>query len=216
MSCCTHATAAGRFFSYFAKRYRKRFQKKGLEPSQHHLMEGLHTAGFTDSSLLEIGCGVGYVHQSLLMTGAKMAIGIDLSEKMLTEARAWAEDQGLQSRAEYRLGDFLDISDSIPVCDVTIMDKVVCCYPDADGLVHATLDKTKNTIALTYPRNRWYIRLVMAIGAVFLWLIRCPFRGYVHDPDQIESWITAAGFKKIYQNNTFVWLTQVFTKVSPA
>ena len=216
MSCCTHATATGRFFSYFAKRYRKRFQKKGLEPSQRHLMEGLHATGFAGSSLLEIGCGVGYVHQSLLKTGAKTAIGIDLSEKMLTEARTWAKDQGLQSQVEYRLGDFLDISDSVPKCDITILDKVVCCYPDADGLVHTALDKTKSTIALTFPRNRWYIRLVMAIGAVFLWLIRCPFRGYVHDPDQIESWIAAVGFRKIYQNNTIVWLTQVYSKDNQA
>ena len=96
--------------------------------------------------------------------------------------------------------------------DVTVLDKVVCCYPDADGLVHASLKKTNRVYALTYPRNRWYIRTMMGISAFMLKLVRSDFRPYVHDPEMIEKWITDTGFSKSYQNNNMVWLTQVYVK----
>jgi hypothetical protein len=38
-SCCVHNRDAGRFFGWFARRYRKRFARKGFEP-QKQLVEG--------------------------------------------------------------------------------------------------------------------------------------------------------------------------------
>ena len=41
---------------------------------------------------------------------------------------------------------------------------------------------------------------------------RSPFRIYVHDPRRIEGWIAATGFKKRYENQTAIWLTQVYVR----
>lgn len=213
--CCPHARSAGRFFSLFARRYRKRFEKKGFEPSQKQLLAGVEQAGFSSATLLEIGSGVGHLHQTLLERGAASAVGIDLAPDMVAEARAWAVERGLDSRTHYLEGDFMELADRIEAAEVTLLDKVVCCYPDADGLVHRSLEKTRRVYALTYPRNRWFIRLGAAVAAFLLWLIRSDFRPYVHEPALIEAWITAQGFEKRYQNHTFVWLTQVYEK-SPA
>jgi 2-polyprenyl-3-methyl-5-hydroxy-6-metoxy-1,4-benzoquinol methylase len=210
--CCPHSNSANRFFSFFAGRYRKRFEKKGFEPSQKQLLEGLQQAGYQDSRILEIGSGVGHLHQTLLEQGAKSAVGIDLASKMITEAQHWAEERKLTNRVEYVEGDFMDISESVPDADVTVLDKVVCCYPDADGLVHTSLNKTSRVYALTYPRNRWYVRLVMGMAALVMKIMRSNFRSYVHDPELIEEWIRGAGFDKIYQDNNLVWLTQVYIK----
>ena len=210
--CCNHARGADRLFSLFARRYRKRYQKKGLEKSQRHLIEGLKKAGVAGASILEIGSGVGYLHQSLLRAGATRAVGIDLSEKMLSEAHILAQENGLSDRVEYRHGDFVELADTITDADVTILDKVVCCYPDAEALVKHSLAKTRRVYALTYPRDRAFIRFGMALLAFFLWLIRSPFRSYVHDPEKIESWIKTEGFTKRYQNQTLVWLTQVYVQ----
>ena len=81
--CCPEAKSASRFFSFFARRYRKRYAKKGFEESQKQLVEGLTQAGISDSSLLEIGSGVGYLHQTLLEQGATSATGVDLAPKMI-------------------------------------------------------------------------------------------------------------------------------------
>ena len=130
-SCCPHARSAGRFFSFFAHRYRKRFKKKGFEPSQQQLIAGLEQVGYRDATVLEIGCGVGHLHQSLLEQGADSAVGIDLASSMLAEARDWAGERGLTERTDYIEGDFMLVADQVDPADISLLDKVVCCYPDA-------------------------------------------------------------------------------------
>jgi magnesium-protoporphyrin O-methyltransferase len=210
--CCPHSNSANRFFSFFAGRYRKRFEKKGFEPSQKQLLEGLEQAGYQDAKILEIGSGVGHLHQTLLERGAESAVGVDLASKMIEEARHWAQERGLAEKTDYVEGDFMEIRDSLPDVEVTVLDKVVCCYPDADGLVHSSLAKTSRVYALTYPRDRWFVRAMMGLVALGMKIIRSDFRPYVHAPESIEKWITQAGFDKNYQNQNMVWLTQVYVK----
>lgn len=210
--CCPHSKSGGRLFSFFARSYRRRFSRHGFEPSQQQLIEGLEQAGYKGASLLEIGSGVGYLHQTLLEQGAKSAIGIDLAPDMLKEAKDWAKEKNLSDRTDYIQGDFIDLLDHVEPADVTILDKVVCCYPHAELLINHSTAKTKRVYALTYPRKRWFIKVVIEIMAVFLKLSGSDFRAFVHNPDAIESWILKAGFKKSYQKQTFIWLTQIYIK----
>jgi SAM-dependent methyltransferase len=210
--CCPHSVSANRLFSFFARRYRKRFNRKGFEPSQKQLLTGLQQAGYGGKMVLEIGSGVGHLHQTLLEQGAQSAVGIDLASSMIEEAEAWAVERGLSDRTRYYQADFMNMEEVLEAADVVILDKVVCCYPDADGLVHKSLSKTRQVYALTYPRDRWYVRAGIAFGAFLMKLIRSDFRPYLHDPIQVEQWITESGFKKIYVANTPIWLTQVFER----
>lgn len=210
--CCPHSKSGGRLFSFFARSYRRRFTKKGFEPSQLQLMEGLEQAGYKDATLLEIGSGVGYLHQILLEQGAKSAVGIDLAPDMLKEAEEWAKEKNLANRTHYIQGDFIELLDHVEPADVTILDKVVCCYPYAELLVNHSTAKTQHVYALTYPRSRWFIKVAIEIMAFFLKLSGSDFRAFVHNPDSIETWITQAGFKKVYQQQTFIWLSQIYTK----
>ena len=175
-------------------------------------MEGLEQAGYRDAKILEIGSGVGHLQQTLLEQGAASAVGVDLASKMIDEARRWADERNLSERTHYVQGDFMEIKDSLPDADVTVLDKVVCCYPDADGLVHSSLRKTGRVYALTYPRDRWYVRIMMGLAALMMTIIRSDFRPYVHAPELIESWIVEYGFEKLYQNHNLVWLTQVYAR----
>ncbi len=168
--------------------------------------------GFRDATVLEIGCGVGHLHQTLLERGAGSAIGIDLAPRMLAEARAWAADRGLSARTRYIEGDFMDFADGVAPAEVTLLDKVVCCYPDADGLVHKSLARTERAYGLVYPQRRWFTRLGAAVAGFFLWLIRSDFRPYIHNPERIEAWITAEGFQKLFEDKTVIWLTQVYAR----
>ncbi|MDH3378024.1 MAG: class I SAM-dependent methyltransferase [Gammaproteobacteria bacterium] len=210
--CCGHAQSAGRFFSFFAKRYRKRFDKKGFEPAQRLLLAGLDRIDLTDATVLEIGSGVGHLHQTLLERGAESAVGVDLAPKMLAEAQTWADERGLSERVEYIEGDFMT-PDFDPVSsDLCLLDKVVCCYPDARGLIGKSLSKTKRVYALIYPRDRWFMRAGFATVSFGLWLLRSEFRPYVHDPQQIERWITDSGFAKQREDRTVAWLVQIYVK----
>lgn len=210
--CCPHSRSASRLFSWFSGSHCRRFKRSGFEASQKQLLKGLQQAGFDNSSLLEIGCGVGHLHQSLLEQGASRALGIDLAPGMIERAEQWASERDLANRTEYQVGDFIDLSPQLQPMDITLLDKVVCCYPDADALVHQALDKTGRVIALTYPRKRWYVLIGEKLGKALMWLLRSDFRAYVHDPEQVEAWITGQGFEKKYQDTTWAWLTQVYVR----
>ncbi len=210
--CCTKSGEAKRFFSWFARRSGRHYRKKGLGKNQQQLASAIREAGIEGASLLDIGCGVGYLHQSLLRDGAAKATGIDLSEKMLAEARALAADQALGDRVDYISGDFVAMAAELPGADVTILDKVVCCYPDAEMLVGRSVEKTRRIYAITYPRAHLLNRIMTEVEALFMKVIRCDFRPYVHDPERIEVWIEAAGFRKQKQHQSLIWLTQVYVR----
>jgi len=210
--CCPHSISAGRYFSRFARRYRRRLQKQGFEPTQRSLLEGIERAGFQNATLLEIGSGVGALHQHLLKQGAASAVGVDLAPKMIEEAKALARENGLADRARYRVADFVEEAQTFDRADIVILDKVICCYPDAKRIVETSAAKARRAYAFTIPRNRWFTRLSVATMALIFRLFRSDFRPYVHDPRQIDAWLTAAGFTKQYENQTLVWLTWVHAR----
>lgn len=216
-ACCTpYARSTGRCFSRFARRYRRRFERRGLEASQRQLVAGLEAAGFAGASLLEIGSGVGYLHQLLLERGAATATGIDLAPAMVEQARDRARARGLEGRTRYLCGDYLALAQEAGAADVTLLDKVVCCYPDVEALVQASLARTRRVYALTYPRDRALVRLAVGAAALALRALGSDFRPYVHDPERIRGWITAAGFTQRWEARTPVWLTQVFARGTDA
>ena len=211
-TCCVPNRDIGRFFDWFAKRCRKRFARKGLEPSQKHLMKGLTRSGFNGATLLDIGCGIGYLHQRLLQAGASSAVGVDLSAKMLEEARAQALEQGLTERTDYREGDFVELARALAPADIVILDKVICCYPDAQALVQRSARMTGRVYAFTIPRDRWIVISALLVIRVLLVLIRCGFRSYVHDPAAVDRWLTQEGFVRAFEESTFFWLTRVYSR----
>ncbi len=214
MGCCTVPIAdTERFFGRLARLHRVRFKLFGFESTQRDLIAGIRQAGLAGSVLFEIGCGAGYLHQELLKAGASRATGIDLSEPMLAEARALAQSAGLAERTDYRHGDFVDLADGLDDADITILDKVVCCYPDVDRLVSRSLEKTKKVYALTYPRDRALTRIGVGIAAYMLRRLRSNFRPYVHDPKKIEANIVSRGFQKAFARHTLAWTTEVYTRV---
>jgi SAM-dependent methyltransferase len=214
VNCCSAIHAdTGRLFSRFASLHRARFRLLGFEKTQRQLIEGIQGAGIEGAELLEVGCGPGYLHQYLLRSGAARATGIDLSEGMLAMARAEAQARGLDTRTDYRQGDFVSMADRLPDADVTILDKVVCCYPDWRSLVDRSVGKTRRIYALTYPRDRTLIRGSIRAMRWGLSLSRCCYQPYLHDPNEIAVRILEHGFRRRHIWQTLIWLTEVYTRV---
>ena len=213
MNCCSVVGAdTGLLFSRFAGLDRLRFRLFGFERNQRQLIDGIRATGIEGAELLEVGCGAGHLHHALLHAGAATATGVDLSDGMLSRARAGAHASGLEARTVYHLGDFVRIDQLLPEADVTILDKVVCCYPDWQRLLDRSLKKTRRVYALTYPRDRALLRAGARCAAWALGLIGCCYRPYIHDPRQIEASILAHGFYKAGEAQTPVWLTQIYTR----
>ena len=158
--CCTRSCeGTDRFFSRFAHRYEKAFRKKGLEKIQRLLLDGVRRARNGSSTILDIGCGVGALHLTLLREGAQQAVGIDASEKMIASARTLARELGFAEHTQYLYGDFVALSESVDESDITLLDKVVCCYEDLESLLHSSINKTRSVYALTFPRNTRLVKV---------------------------------------------------------
>jgi len=210
MSCCSiPCTDTSRFFSRLTRLYRWRFSLFGFEKSQRQLIDGIRRAGVEGNTLLEIGCGAGHLQRALLQSGAHRGVGVDLSARLIGEARLEAQRAGLAARTDYRQGDFVDLADEMEPADIVVLDKVVCCYPDAERLLAAALNRTRRVLALTYPRDRAATRAGVALMTALLRLAGCRFRPYVHDPASIEHCIRRAGFHLHSRSHTFAWVTDI-------
>lgn len=213
-SCCAQSNAdTGRVFSWMAGLNRLRHHLFGFERNQRQLLDDIRAQGISDATLLEIGCGPGYLHQQLLHDGAASAVGVDLSPGMLEIARRGAAAQGLAQRTDYRQGDLVQLAEGLARADVTVMDKVVCCYPDWQGLLDAALSRTERVCALTYPRDRRLVRWGVRLAARVLDRLHCCYRPYLHDPAAIRRHILAQGFILASEQQAGSWLTEVYVRV---
>jgi len=217
MSCCCAPNRAAvdgtnEFFNAQARRLEKQFKKKGLRKEQKYLVEGIRHSGMHDAEILEIGCGVGGLHLSLLKEGAAKATGFDISEKMIASAQKLSREMELQDRAQYWHGDFVTMHDNAPAADVTILDKVICCYENAPQLIALSTAKTRRIYAVSYPRQNAFVRFMFRNAKYFLKLFGQSFHPYYHEPKQVQQWIAETGFEKVYENETIVWLIQIFQR----
>lgn len=217
MSCCcvpNGAAAAGtnEFFNTQAGRYKKYFQKKGLHKEQKFLVDGIRHRGINEAEILEIGCGVGGLHLSLLKAGAAKATGFDISEKMIVTARTLATEMSLQERTQYWHGDFVAMHEKAPSGDVTVLDKVICCYENAPELIALSMAKTRRIYAVSYPRQNVLVKFMFRSAKYFLKLFGQSFHPFYHEPKQIQHWIVENGFEKVYEKTTTIWLIQVFQR----
>jgi 2-polyprenyl-3-methyl-5-hydroxy-6-metoxy-1,4-benzoquinol methylase len=212
MSCCTtHGTNT--FFSKNAKRYVKQFRRRGVDKPSRLILDALVSLGVESQSLLEIGCGVGGLHLTLLKRGASKAQGVEVSEGMLAAARELAAEMGVREKVEYLQGDFVDLNGRVKSADVVILDKVVCCYQLPDGLIARATEKSASLLAVSYPRNGLLARLGFTsmefLGEVLGW----SFHPYYHDPEMLDAAIGAAGFAEVYAGCTLIWQVKLFKRV---
>jgi magnesium-protoporphyrin O-methyltransferase len=203
---------AGRFFSRRAKRFRRKFDRKGLSREQALLVDGLTESSVAGNSILEIGCGIGTVHQTLLGKGASAATGIDAAEGMIEQAKVLARDLKNADRTTYLQGDFMEAAGAIPPADITILDKVFCCYGNVNALVDASLGKTLRAYAVSFPRATLPVTLVFRSMAALGTFLGWSFHPWWHDWQAIVATIRRAGFGREYHRTTFVWDVYVFRR----
>src|SRR5438067_12176848 len=143
------------FDERFARRMARRYRKRGLDPTARLLFESLRGKGH---SVLEFGGGVAEIEIELLRAGAEQATNVELSHAYETEAKRLLVEAGLEQRVEWRYGDIVANPELAGPADLVVMHRVVCCYPNMPGLVGAAADKTRRSLALSFPRDTWWMR----------------------------------------------------------
>ena len=92
--------------------------------------------------------------------------------------------------------------------EIVTLDRVVCCYPDYSALLRTAAACARGVIALSFPRDRWYVRLVFGVENLMRRATGNAFRTFVHSPAQMAAVLTAAGWRRLGQRTTLVWCVE--------
>jgi magnesium-protoporphyrin O-methyltransferase len=211
-SCCDFRDAAARQFTAAKAEKELRVYRKGrLGPTTRLLRDGVINLGLNHGSLLDIGGGVGALTFELLERGMATAVMAEASVAYVTAAKAEAARRGHSESATIVHGDLLELSNGLPTTNLVTLDRVVCCYPSYEPLLDAAIRHAESSIALSYPRDRWFVRAAM-------WLENAKrarksgFRTFVHPPPQMQRVIERAGFELARRRTTVVWVTDVYVR----
>ncbi|QZY30407.1 class I SAM-dependent methyltransferase [Nocardioides coralli] len=182
------------------------------------LVDALAEVGLRDRSLLEVGCGVGELTLACLDRGADRATGTDLSREAVDQARRLAEERGRAGRARFVVAD--GSVAPLEQHDVVVLNRVICCFPDAAALVDHTAAAARTTYGVVLPRSEGLAGLVARVaigtGNLVFRLRRRRFgdyRAFVHDVAALERRLAAVGLRRVrHRRVRLVWHLAVYER----
>jgi SAM-dependent methyltransferase len=177
------------------------------------LYERLAELGFADRSVLEIGCGYGRLLVGALVAGARLGTGVELDDEAVDEAIQRAEEAGVAGRSTFVLGDGAEVE--LQPHDVVVLDRVICCYADADRLLARSLAVAGATYAMSVPESRGlrgvWNRVAYTFGGLVDWL-RGEEPVYLHDVRRMELQLAAAGFRLASADRLGKWHVGIYLR----
>jgi SAM-dependent methyltransferase len=209
-NCCEITDSA--FSEKEAKSQLRDYRRKGPPKQTRFILEAIRSLHLKNADLLDIGGGVGVIHHELLENVANTATHVDASSAYLEEAKNEAARLGHAGRVKFIHADFTDVEANLPKADVVTLDRVVCCYPDFRRLLQAAASHSQRAIALTYPRDAWYLRLGFPIMNFFQKIRKDPFRIFLHPITEMDSVLRKEGFKRVDLRRLFVWEMALYQK----
>jgi magnesium-protoporphyrin O-methyltransferase len=212
--CCSPAGYRHLFNRREARRRLDRYRKKGLDPMARAIRDELVRSDVAGKTVLEVGGGVGELHVELLKAGAGGAVNVELSSGYERAATELLEDEGLAGAVQRRVGDFVVDAPDLDTADVVVMNRVVCCYPDMEGMMRAAAEKAGEKLALTFPRDRWSVRTAVTVGNWWLRVRSVDFQAYVHDPEGIVAVADAGGLRMAFADEDRVWRALVLERAA--
>lgn len=212
MNCCDHCQDAKDLFNEDTAMTELRKYRRNGPPNKctRLLIEGLKTLDLTGKTLLDVGGGVGMIPCELLKAGISEATLVEASLPYLDVAEREARRRGLDDRFSFRHGDFVDVAPTLPTADLVTLDRVICCYPHMKRLVEASTSRAARWYGVTYPKERWYNRVISGVNGAYCWARDLAFRMYIHSG--IEEAIRAEGFEPFYQTGTILWKVELYER----
>jgi len=210
-NCC--AMENNTFGEDEAKANLKDYRRRGPANQTKLILEAVRSLGLKGAALLDVGGGIGTIHHELLKDVASEATHVDASSAYLKIATEEAKRLGHEAQVKFIHADFTDVAAELPQVDVVTLDRVVCCYPNFRELLKAASSKSRKAIALTYPRETWYLRMGITVMNFFQRLRNDPFRVFVHPVAEMESLLNDEGLRKISVRRLFVWEMSLYQRV---
>lgn len=197
-----------------AKANLKDYRRRGPAKQTRMILEAVRSLGLNQASLLDIGGGIGTIHHELLKDVASEATHVDASSAYLKIATEEAKRLGHSEQVKFIHADFTDVAADTPQADVVTLDRVVCCYPNMHELLKAASSKSRKAISMTYPREVWYIKAVIAAMNFFQRLRKDPFRVFVHPIGEMDALLKREGLQRMATRRIFVWEMALYQRIT--
>ncbi len=215
MACCIRYCAAeAQFDRKVAERDLRRYRRRGPNAITRFMLTELRRRPLEGRQLLDVGGGIGILPIELRDTGIASVTLVEASPAYLEIAQREVGSCYGPGSAQFLLGDFAEMAATLPGADLVTLDRVVCCYLDAEALLRAAALRTRQLLAFSYPRNRWYVRTLIALENFWRRLKGSEFRTFVHSPQLMGALLEAAGLMRIARHETFVWIADVYCRNS--
>lgn len=190
----------------------KRYREKGPGRTTRLLVDGIAEAGAMNGTVLDVGSGVGGMTFALFERGASSAVAVDASAAYINAARHEAGERGLVDAIQFVHADFVTAAPGLRPASIVTLNRVVCCYPSCEQLLHAAAAHAERCLALSYPRDVWHVRVGMSVENSQRWWVRNSFRTFVHPVWTIEDTIRRAGFTLRSRRETWMWSADVYVR----
>ena len=210
-NCCEVTDRA--FSESEAKAELRNYRRRGPMNQTKLILAAIRSLRLKEANLLDIGGGIGAIHHELLRDVARQATHVDASSAYLRQAKQESARRGNSESVEFVHADFTDIADQLPKADIVTLDRVVCCYPDFRRLLTAAAEHSQKVLALTYPRETWYMRFALQIANFFQRLRRDPFRVFLHPIAEMDKLLERQGFRRVSLRRLFVWEMALYQKI---
>jgi len=195
-----------------------KYKSNGLTASSQVLLDFISSKGLGGKTVLEIGCGTGFFALETLRNGASSCVGVDLSSAAIHEANEFAKESGLQDRARFEVANAASTRQA--ASDVVVMDKVLCCYPDADALLKTASESSKELLGFVVPRDEGLMKPAMKLGTALINLVerlrKTGFRIYLHPLRSIDNLLIGSGFQQASKAKSRFWLIFLYKRTGPA
>lgn len=212
--CAAVRTATARHFDRKkAKGELASYRASGPRPTTRRMAAALVGQG-AHGELLDVGAGIGVLSLELLKRGVAVATCVDLAGESIAVGREEAERQGLAARMSWREGDFVAVAETLPSADVVTLDRVVCCYPEWRPLLGGAACRARRFLALSHPRDRWYVKLIVQLMRLVFRLRGETFRPFVHPADAMDRLLRDAGLVPVHREHTLAWEVAVYVRAA--
>src|SRR5262249_27730786 len=145
------------------RRELSRYRRRGPERATRMLIQAIEARKVAAGAApLHVGGGIGAVQHALLDPGFASAMPGGPASAYLQASADEADRVGHAGRTAFRHANFRAIASELPEFDVVTLDRVVCCDPDYATMLDGAASRARRLVAITYPRDRWPVRLVVA------------------------------------------------------
>lgn len=215
-SCCSNSCSAieEKFDASTAQRDLLQYRRKGPGPTTRLLRDGVTATGGPGDTLLDIGAGIGTLTFELLGHGVQRAVSVDASAAYVAAGREEAARRKRTEDVEWVHGDYVALAETLAPADTVTLDRVVCCYPRYEALLGAAARHARRCIAISYPRDLWFVRIALAVQNALHGLRGCAFRVFLHPPPEMEQVVRGCGFALSVRRTTWAWCADVYRRES--